>query len=100
VSGIKKLTKKMEEEFKSGQMAQDTMASGEMVWLMDMDVLYMLKEMSMRVNGLRIKQMALEFTLIITEVDMKDNGSKISNTATVLNNGQMVLNMKDNMNKV
>ena len=86
--------------FRSGQMAQDTMASGEMVWPMDTDVLYMLKEMSMRVNGLRTKQMASEFTLIIMEVDMKDNGSKINNTDTVLSNGQMVLNTKVNMNKV
>jgi len=97
----------MVEEYKSGQMDQDTMASGEMVWPMDMDVLYMLKEMFMRVNGPRIKQMASEgrgidseFTLIITEVDMKDNGSKINNTDMVLNNGQMVQNTKVSMNKV
>lgn len=90
----------MVEEYKSGQMDQDTMASGEMVWPMDMDVLYMLKEMFMRVNGPRIKQMASEFTLIITEADMKDNGSKINNTDMVLNNGQMVQNTKVSMNKV
>lgn len=95
-----KKVRKTVEEFKSGQMVQDTMASGEMVWPMDMVVLYMLKEMSMRVNGQRTKQMVLEFILIITEVGMKDNGSKINNTDMVLNNGQMVQNTKVNMNKV
>jgi hypothetical protein len=95
-----KKVRKTVEEFKSGQMDQDTMGSGEMEWPMDMVVLYMLKEMSMRVNGQRIKQMVLEFILIITEVGMKDNGSKINNTDMVLNNGQMVQNTKVNMNKV
>ena len=73
----------MEEEFKSGRMGLDTMVFGEMVWLMVMDVLFTLREMSMKENGLRIRQMDLEFTPIIMEVDMRVSGSKINNMVMV-----------------
>lgn len=86
--------------FKFGLMVQDTMASGEMEWPMVTEDLSMLKEMCMKVNGLKIKRMVLEFTLITTEVDTKDNGTRISNMVMVWNNGQMVQNMRVNMNKV
>lgn len=86
--------------YKSGLMAQDTMVSGEMVWPMDMVDLYMLRVMSMRENGLRTKQMVMEFTHISMEVDTRVIGYKINNMVVELNNGQMVPNMKVNTNKV
>ena len=59
----------------------------------------MLKVMSMKENGLRIRQMDMVFTLILMEADTKDNGIKISNTVLESNNGQMVPNMKVNMSR-
>ena len=53
----------------------------------------------MRANGLKIKLMAMVYTLILMVADMKDNGFKINSMDMVSNNGQMVLNMKDNMNR-
>lgn len=53
----------------------------------------------MRANGLKIKLMAMGYTLILMVADMKDNGFKINSMDMVSNNGQMVLNMKDNMNR-
>lgn len=94
-----KKVKKTEEVFKFGQMDQDMMVSGEMAWPMDMDVLYMLKVMSMRENGLKIKQMVSVFTLTIMEADTRVNGFRTSNMAMALSNGQMVQNMKVSMNK-
>jgi len=73
----------MEEEFKSGLMGLDTMVFGEMVWQMVMDVLYTLREMSMKENGPRIRPTDLEFTPIIMEVDMRVSGSKINNMVMV-----------------
>jgi hypothetical protein len=59
----------------------------------------MQKVMFMRANGLKIKLMAMGYTLILMVADMKDNGFKINSMDMVSNNGQMVLNMKDNMNR-
>jgi len=100
VSGLSKKTKKTEVVFKSGQTVQDTTASGETEWQMDLVDLSTLKVMSMRESGLRIKPMVLEFTPTTMEVDMKVNGSKINSMGTVLSSGQMVQNTKANMNKV
>ena len=86
-------------EFKFGQMDQDMMVSGEMAWPMDMDAWYMLKVMSMRENGLKIKQMVSVFTLTIMEADTRVNGFRTNNMAMALSNGQMVRNMKVSMNK-
>lgn len=89
----------MVEVFKSGLMDRGTMDSGETEWLMDMDDLFMPKEMFMRENGLRTKLMDLVFTLTIMVVDMKDSGFKINNMDMVSNNGQMEPNMRVNTNK-
>ena len=89
----------MDVVFRFGLTVPDMMASGETVWQMVMEDLYMQKVMFMKVSGLKIKPMDLGFTLIITEVDTKDNGSRINNMVMVLNNGQMVPNTKDSMNK-
>ena len=59
----------------------------------------MQKVMFMRVNGLKIKLMAMVYTRILMEADMKDNGFKINSMDMESNNGQMVLNMRDNMNR-
>ena len=53
----------------------------------------------MRANGLKIKLMAMGYTLILMVADMKDNGFKINSMDMESNNGQMVLNMRDNMNR-
>lgn len=98
-NGLLKKVKKTEEVFKSGQMDLDTMVSGEMEWLMDMDVLFMQKEMSMRENGQRIRPTALVFIPTIMVVDTKVNGFRISSMDMVLSNGPMALNMRANMNK-
>jgi hypothetical protein len=91
--------KRTVEAFKSGQMDQDMMASGEMEWAMVWVGLFMPRVTSMRANGLKTRQMALGFTLTITEADTKVSGIKISNMVMVLNNGQTVPSMRDNMNK-
>jgi len=91
--------KKMDVEFKYGRMDQDMMVSGEMEWQMVTEDSFMLKVMSMKVNGLKTKLTDMVFTLILMEAATKDNGIKISSMVMVLNNGQMVLNMKDSMNK-
>lgn len=43
----------------------------------------MLRAMSMRVSGLKIKQMALVFILTIMEAGTKASGFKINNTVMV-----------------
>jgi hypothetical protein len=72
----------MEEAFKFGQMDLDMMVSGDKEWLMVMADLFMLKEMFMRENGLKIKLTVLVFILILMEVDMKVTGFKINNMAS------------------
>jgi hypothetical protein len=78
---LKKI-RKTAEVFKFGQMVQDMMDSGKMVWQTAMDVLCTLKEMSMRASGQKIKLMDMVFILILMEVDMRDSGSKINNMDT------------------
>ena len=73
----------MAEGFRFGQMDLDTMDFGDKEWQMDMEDLYMLKEMFMRVNGQRIKPTDSGSILILMEVDMKDTGSKINNMVLV-----------------
>jgi hypothetical protein len=89
----------MEEVFKFGQMVQDMMVFGLMVWQMVMVDSYMQKVMYTKVNGQKTKPMAMEFTLILMVVGMKVSGFKINSTDMVLNNGQTVQSMKGNMNK-
>jgi hypothetical protein len=91
--------RKMVAEFKFGQTAPDTTDSGEMEWPMDMVDLSTPKGMCMKVNGLRIRPMAMECTLISMDRDTKANGTRISNMALVLSNGQMVPNMRVNMSR-
>ena len=82
-NGLLKKIKKMDVVYRFGQMVLDTTDSGEMAWLMARADLYMLKEMSMRENGLMIKLMDSVSTLTSTEADMKASGTRISSTDTV-----------------
>lgn len=82
-NGLYNQIKRMVEEFKYGQMVQDMMVFGDKEWQTDMEDLCMPKEMFMRVNGLRIKQMDLVFILISMEADMRVTGSKISSMVLV-----------------
>jgi hypothetical protein len=82
-NGLYNQIKRMVEEFKYGQMVQDMMVFGDKEWQTDMEDLSMPKEMCMRVNGLRIKQMDLVFILISMEADMRVTGSKISSMVLV-----------------
>lgn len=82
-NGLWTRTKRTAAEFKFGRMDPDTTASGETVWLMGMDDLCTLKEMCMRESGLRIKQMAMESTLISMEVGTRASGFKISSMDSV-----------------
>jgi hypothetical protein len=59
----------------------------------------MQREMYTKVNGLRTKQMDMEFILILTEAATKVSGIKTSSTALELSNGLMEPNMKANTNK-
>ena len=59
----------------------------------------MLKVTFTRENGLKIKQMVMEFTLILMEADMKVSGFKINNMVSVSSNGQMVPNTRVNTSK-
>ena len=88
----------MEEVFKYGQMVQDMMDFGEMEWLMALVASFMLKVMFMKVNGLKIKQMAMVCILISMVADMKVNGFRINSMVLELNNGLMERNMKVSMN--
>lgn len=94
VTGSSTKTRKMEEEFKYGQMDQGMTDSGKMVWPMATEDWFTLKETSTRVNGKMTRPMVMEFTPISTEADTRDNGFKTSSTAWVLNSGQMVQSMK------
>jgi len=89
----------MDVVFRFGQMAQDTTASGEMVWPMAMADLFTLKVMCMRESGQRTRPTDLVFTPISMEVDTKDNGTRISNMVMVSNSGQMVLSTMVNTSK-
>lgn len=69
--------------FKYGQMDLDTMDSGEIIWQMDTEDLFTLKETSMKESGPKIRLMAMESILILMEADMKVSGSKTNNMVTV-----------------
>lgn len=60
----------------------------------------MLRVMFMRENGLKIKQMVMEFTLILMEADMKVNGFKINNMDLVSNSGLTAPSTRVNTSKV
>lgn len=79
-NGLCNQIKKMEEEFKYGQMDRDMMDFGDREWQTDMEDLFMQKVMYMKVSGQKTKQMGLVFILILMEADMKVIGFKISNT--------------------
>lgn len=83
VNGWQMKIRKMVAGYKFGQMVQGTMDSGETGWRMDMEDSFMPKVMCMRGNGLKIRLMGMEFTLILMAVDMKDNGSKINSMDSV-----------------
>lgn len=87
VSGSSMKTRKMVEEFKSGLMDLDMMASGEMEWPMATEDSSMLKVMFTRESGLKIKLMAMEFILTLTAAGTKDSGSRINSMDSVLNSG-------------
>ena len=97
-SGLFPPVKRMAGVFKFGQMARGMTASGRMEWPMGSVDSCMLKVMFMRVSGLKIRQMATEYTLILTVPGMKDTGFKISSMVGVLNSGLMALNTMEIMN--
>ena len=78
-NGLYNQIKRMVEEFKYGQMVQDMMVFGDKEWQTDMEDLFMLKEMYMKVSGQKIKQMDSESILILMEADMRVIGFKINN---------------------
>ena len=84
-------------EFKFGLMAQDTMAFGEMEWPMDLVDWSMRKAMSMRVNGLKIRPMAMGFILISMAADMRASGFRTNSMDLELSNGLMEPNTRDSM---
>lgn len=98
-SGSWTRTRKTAAEFKFGQTAQDTTASGEMVWPMAMADLSTPKETFTKENGQRIRPMAMVYTPISMDQGMRANGSRISNMALVLSSGQMVQSTRASMNR-
>lgn len=98
-NGLLKKIRRTVEAYKFGQMGLDMMDFGKTVWPMVMGDQFTLKEMFMKVNGMKTKPMAMEFTHISTEADMRASGSKTSNMEQELSNGQMELNTKANMNQ-
>ena len=82
-NGLSNQIKKMEEESKYGQMVLDMMDFGDKEWQTDMEDLFMLKVMYMKVSGQKIKQMDSEYILILMEADMRVIGFKINNMVLV-----------------
>jgi len=82
VSGYKVKTLEMEEVFRYGLMAPDMTDFGKTVWLMVEVDLFMLMGTSMKVNGLKIKLMGMEYNKIIMEVDTKASGKTTNNMVT------------------
>lgn len=70
------------------------MALGLMIKLTDTEHFSMLTEISMRENGLRIRQMEKVSILMQMERHITVNGKMINNTALVLKDGQMEQSMK------
>jgi hypothetical protein len=54
-------------------------------------------EMSMKVNGLVIKQMVMVNILILTELNIQENGRMINNMVMEFKNGWMVKDIKVNI---
>ena len=86
------------EVFRSGKMDQDMTDSGRMVWHMEWVVLYTLKATFMRVNGLKIKLMVMEYNKITKVAVMKETGITINKMEKELKNGQMVQCTKASIN--
>ena len=63
----------------------------------DVEDLCILKEISMRVNGLMIRFMDMAFNRHFKEVDMKECGKTINRTAMEKKIGQMVQITKENI---
>jgi len=91
--------KKMEEVFRYGLMALDTTASGATAWPTGSVVSCTPRATSTKENGLKIKQMAMVFTLISTAVDTRASGLLINNMDLASSNGQMEPNMTASTNK-
>jgi hypothetical protein len=98
-NGTSKPTKKTEEVFRYGLMAQDTMASGLMEKHKAMADSFMLKVMYMKVIGSRIKLMDMESTHITTVPNSQVIGFLTNNKVTEKNSGQMVHNTKVTIRK-
>jgi hypothetical protein len=82
-NGLYNQIRRMVEEFKYGQMVQDMMVFGDKEWQTDMEDLFMLKVMYMKVSGQKIKQMDSESILILMEADTRVIGFKINNMVLV-----------------
>jgi len=86
------------EVFKFGKMDQDMTDFGRAAWRMVRVVLYMLKATYTRVNGSKIRLMAMEFNKTIKAAVMKETGRTINKMVKELKNGQMVQSMKASIN--
>jgi hypothetical protein len=85
----------MERVSRSGRTAASMRATGRMTWPMEEADLSILMEMSTKENGLMIRLMVMELIHMLMELLMLVNGLKINNMEKVLKSGLMVPNMKD-----
>lgn len=98
VNGMIKKVLETAEVFKSGKMDQGMTDSGRMVWHMEWVVLFTQKATFMRVNGLKIKLMVMEYNKITKVAVTKETGITINKMEKELKNGQMVQCMKASIN--
>ena len=98
-NGTSRPTKKTEEVFRYGLMDQDTMVSGSMEKLKDMEDSFMLKVTYTKEIGSRIKLMDMESTHITTAQNSLVIGSLTNNKAMEKSSGQMVHSMKVTIKK-
>ena len=88
VNGMRQQTREMERDIRYGLMAHSMRDTGRMTRLMVEVDLFMLMEMSMRVNGKMIKHMDMESTCTQMVLNTKDIGGKTSNTVKAKRHGQ------------
>lgn len=84
---------------KSGLMAQSTKVSGRQTKQMDLENLFMLTVTFMRVNGVTIRLMGTDPTLMPTVQPMWANGLMTSSMARELRPGLTALSTMDNTSR-
>ena len=84
----------MDEELRSGTMAQSTKDNGKMIKQMARDDSFTQTAMFMRAIGLMTKLMVKECILIQMELSMLETGKRTSRTDMELKPGQMVQNIQ------